>query len=89
EDSKCGILESLKRSCQLMKGHKRRLFALYLSFFLYALLTLGTFGLGSFWLQPYMEMIRVQFYLDITGREVPEDEPDKESGEAAEENEIP
>ncbi|MBQ8185223.1 MAG: DUF975 family protein, partial [Lachnospiraceae bacterium] len=47
EDSKCGILESLKRSCQLMKGHKRRLFALYLSFFLYALLTLGTFGLGS------------------------------------------
>ena len=69
EDLECGVLESMKRSASLVQGHKARLFFLYLSFVGYNLLEIGTFGAGALWIQPYLEMVQVQFYLNLTGRD--------------------
>ena len=53
-----------------MTGHKKRLFFLYVSFVGYGLLELGSFGVGMLWVRPYLEAVKVQFYLDITGRKL-------------------
>ncbi len=68
EDEECSVLSSMQKSRELMADHKMQLFFLYLSFLGYGLLELGTFGLGVFWIRPYMEMTKIQFYLGITGR---------------------
>lgn len=69
DDANCSVWESMKRSCELMKGQKKRLFLLYLSFIGYSFLEIGTLSLGTLWIRPYLEMIQVQFYLDLIGRD--------------------
>lgn len=69
EDPDCGVLESMKRSMTLVQGRKRQLFFLYLGFLGFDLLELGTMGMGALWIRPYVEMTKVQFYLDLTGRD--------------------
>lgn len=75
EQPDCSPLASMGLSRQLMAGHKKRLFSLYVSFLGYELLSLGTMGMGDLWLRPYMEMIQIQFYLDVSGREVRRETP--------------
>ena len=55
----------LKASCELMKGHKFRLFYLQVSFIPLTLLSLLSCGIGLFWLQPYMYATYTNFYFDI------------------------
>lgn len=69
EDGQCSVLTSMKKSRELMAGHKTQMFFLYLSFLGCGLLALGTLGLGVFWIRPYVEMTKLQFYLGITGRQ--------------------
>lgn len=55
----------IKDSFRLMKGNRRRLFTLQLSFVPLQLLCLLTLGIGSLWLEPYMHMTYTMFYLDL------------------------
>jgi uncharacterized membrane protein len=52
----------LRESRMMMKGHKRELFLLMISFFGWMILTVFTFGIGMLWLAPYMGMTIVKFY---------------------------
>lgn len=54
--------EVLKKSKQMMKGHKLDYFILQLSFIGWGLLVPFTFGLLSLWLNPYMQVTFANFY---------------------------
>lgn len=60
-------LEAVKTSCCLMKGNRRRLLRLYLSFLPAMVLSLFTFGVGFLWLAPLVRETEAFFYRDITG----------------------
>lgn len=55
----------LKRSFEVMKGHKLRLFMLYLSFIPLYLLSMFTCGLALIWVIPYQKMTLTNFYLNL------------------------
>lgn len=61
-------MEAIRRSKQMMIGHKGRLFVLHLSFIGWAILAAIPFGLGFIWLYPYMLAAQVAFYEDLKGR---------------------
>lgn len=52
-------------SIRLMKGHKRRLFYIQLSFLPLLLLGVLSFGIGNLWVTPYMNLTLTYFFLDI------------------------
>ncbi len=66
EDPNCGGYEALKRSKQMMKGHKMDLFLLGLSFIGWHLLCVLTLGIGYLWLTPYINAARASFYRGLT-----------------------
>lgn len=55
----------IRDSFRLIKGNRKRLFFLQLSFIPLRLLCLLTLGVGSLWLEPYMNMTYTVFYLDL------------------------
>lgn len=63
--------DCIKKSIEMMNGHKWRLFCLELSFLGWALLSVLTFGIGFFWLIPYMNASRTAFYEDLKGETEP------------------
>lgn len=65
--------EARKRSMELMRGNKWRLFCLHFSFIGWLILCGLTFGILSFWVMPYMQASVAAFYRNITGQsDVPE-----------------
>lgn len=57
--------EARKKSMEMMKGHKWKLFCLDFSFIGWGILCVLTFGILSFWIQPYQECARVNFYNNL------------------------
>ena len=57
-----GVFQALRESAMLMKGYKWKFFRLQLSFFGWGVLCAFTFGIGSFWLAPYMTATNTVFY---------------------------
>lgn len=57
--------ETLQHCWRLMKGNRKRLFLLELSFLPLMLLCLLSFGIGLLWLGPYMQMTYTYFFLDL------------------------
>lgn len=55
----------LKSSFRLIRGNRKRLFLLELSFIPLQLLAFLSFGVGSLWLSPYMHMTYTLFYIDL------------------------
>ncbi|MEZ3462391.1 MAG: DUF975 family protein [Lachnospiraceae bacterium] len=55
----------LKKSFEVMSGHKLRLFLLYVSFIPAFLLSLFTCGIMLIWVIPYQSMALTNLYLDI------------------------
>ena len=58
--------EAIAASVELMKGHKLDLFFLELTFIGWSLLNVLTLGIGSLFLNPYMNAAQAAFYKDIT-----------------------
>ena len=58
--------EAITASRQLMDGHKGELFWLHLTFFGWMLLNALTLGIGSLWLNPYMNATNAAFYRQLT-----------------------
>ena len=59
-------MDAIRKSRELMDGHKWDLFVLDLSFIGWILLCLLTCGIGFFFLAPYIEMAHVEFYRELT-----------------------
>lgn len=62
--------EAIKKSKEMMKGHKMELFCLDLTFFGWMLLSILTLGIGLLWLVPYMETTHARFYEELVGTPV-------------------
>lgn len=61
----CSAQEALGASLQLMRGQKKRLLSLWLSFLPFVFLIMGSSGLAFLWIQPYFHAVMAQFYLDV------------------------
>lgn len=57
--------ETLALCWRVMRGHRKRLFALDLSFLPLMLLCVLSFGIGFLWLIPHMQMTYTYFFLDL------------------------
>lgn len=63
-------MEAIKKSKELMRGHKWDLFVLDLSFIGWILLCCLTCGIGFIFLAPYIEMAHAEFYRELTEKAV-------------------
>ncbi|MFD3450137.1 DUF975 family protein [Microbacteriaceae bacterium 4G12] len=61
--------EAIKKSQEMMKGHKLDLFMLTLSFIGWFILGLFTFSIGYLWIYPYYMTTVSQFYLNLVNRD--------------------
>ena len=57
--------ELMQMSCQIMRGHKGRLFYLIVTFLPLYLLGILSCCIAFIWLNPYMDMVLVNFYMDL------------------------
>ncbi len=57
--------ELMKLSCQIMKGHKGRLFYISISFLPLYLLGAFSFFIAYLWLIPYSNTVMTNFYMDL------------------------
>ncbi len=62
--------EARRKSMEIMKGNKWKLFCLQFSFIGWILLSILTFGILFLWVIPAMEMSKIAFYKEISGNTV-------------------
>ncbi|HUS47413.1 MAG TPA: DUF975 family protein [Phycisphaerae bacterium] len=65
DDRSLGPLEAIRKSKEMMRGYKWKLFCLGLRFFGWSLLCILTLGIGFLWLMPYMNTAYALFYDDL------------------------
>jgi len=65
EDRTVDPLEALRKSKALMRGHKGKLFCLYLRFIGWSLLCIPTLFIGLLWLAPYIAASFARFHEDL------------------------
>lgn len=65
EDPSAGPLDALRRSKEMMRGNRWKLFCLCLRFIGWFLLCLLTVGIGFLWLIPYIYTSSAHFYLSL------------------------
>lgn len=56
---------AIEKSMEMMQGYKMKLFLLDLSFLGWYILSIPTFGIAVFWVQPYHLTARAAFYEDL------------------------
>jgi uncharacterized membrane protein len=62
DDQGISAMDALKKSWELTKGHKMKLFWLGFSFIGWIILSLMTLGIGFFFLVPYMDTTFAHYY---------------------------
>lgn len=65
ENPEMSIIDGLKESSRIMKGHKMDLFVLELSFLGWVILMGITFGIAGLYVLPYYSATLTNFYLEI------------------------
>lgn len=65
DDNNKGVIEALKESWAMMKDHKFEYFVLEISFILWYLLGIITFGLAYIWIVPYVSLTQANYYLEL------------------------
>ena len=70
DDPALGSWEAIKRSKEMMQGHKMEYFLLCMSFYGWALLGVFTFGILYIWLIPYMQATYANYYKSLKGEAV-------------------
>lgn len=72
-DGQGSVFAAMRESRRLMKGHKRRLARLMVSFFLWYVFTLLSGGIGMLFVVPYFETTLAVFFLELrAGEEAPQ-----------------
>ena len=67
DEPKINPVDALKKSWEMMKGHKMDYFILSIRFIPWALLCILTLGIGFFWLGPYIHVTYANFYDALKG----------------------
>lgn len=67
ENPQMDPLQALKKSREIMDGHKMDFFILQLSFIGWSFLCLLTLGIGFLWLVPYVRVTNAHFYRELVG----------------------
>ena len=62
DDKEISAMDALKKSWEVTKGHKMKLFWLGLSFIGWVILSLMTLGIGFFFLAPYIDTTFAHYY---------------------------
>lgn len=62
EDNDKTVIQCMKESAEIMKGHKWEFFVLGLSFILWILLCAITFGIAALWVNPYIYVTYANYY---------------------------
>ena len=62
DNPELGVIDVIKRSIQMMKGHKMEYFCLSLSFIGWIILGILTLGIGFMWICPYIITADAHFY---------------------------
>ncbi len=65
DNPEIGGLEAIRRSKEMMEGHKMRFFEMWLGFLGWFLLGIVTLGLGMIYAAPYYRAAKTNFYLDL------------------------
>ena len=65
DNPEMGVMEALRTSKRIMKGHRWQYFVLNLSFIGWYILCYFTFGLLILWLAPYILVTTANFYNQI------------------------
>ena len=65
DNPQIGAVEVLKKSAEMMKGYKWKLFCLHLSFIGWILLIVITFGIAFIWVGPYIKTANTIFYENL------------------------
>lgn len=65
DNPRIGALEAIRKSGEMMRGHKTRLFFLWLSFIGWFLFGVVTLGIGFLYVAPYYEATLTSFYEDL------------------------
>lgn len=65
DQSELRVCGCIKQSMRVMKGHRRELFVLNLSFFWWYLLTAITFGILILWVGPYIHTTLANYYDEL------------------------
>ena len=68
DDPSVGIIEALRRSRKLMKGHKVEFWVFNLSYIGWYILS-SLFILGDLWVQPYVGVGTALYYESVTGKQ--------------------
>lgn len=64
ENPQIGVMSALRKSREMMKGKKAKLFYLHCRFWAWILLGFVTLGIAFLWVTPYMLTANAHFYLD-------------------------
>ena len=65
DDQELGGIDGLKKSMEMMRGHRMQLFLLDLSMIGWGILCLLTLGIGYLFLAPYMRTSHAEFYQQL------------------------
>lgn len=65
EDPGISGVDAMKKSWQLMNGHKWELFCLWLRFIGWMLLGIITVGIAFLWIQPYITVTTLNYYRNL------------------------
>ena len=65
DNPELGAMDVIRKSKELMNGHKMELFILQLSFIGWGIVGIFTLGILYFWLVPYMQVTMANFYNEI------------------------
>lgn len=69
ENPEMSPLDAMKKSREIMDGHKMDFFLLQLSFIGWILLCIPTLFIGALWLMPYIRVTNAHFYRELVGDE--------------------
>ncbi|MGI5868298.1 MAG: DUF975 family protein [Kiritimatiellia bacterium] len=83
DDPTVGSREAIGRSKEMMRGNKWKFFCLHLRFIGWAILCVFTFGIGFFWLVPYINTSMAHFYDDVRPRPAASNAPGQEGSTPA------
>lgn len=70
DDKQISAADAMKKSVQMMKGHKMELFWLLLSFIGWFILCVLTLGFGMIFLLPYFHSTMAHYYEDLKAQDV-------------------
>jgi uncharacterized membrane protein len=68
DDESVSAMAAIRRSQEMMRGNKFKLFLMMCRFIGWTILSLLTFGIGFLWLVPYIAVSVAKFYDDVKGR---------------------